>query len=245
METIQILGINFYNGSVDGVVNSLKTGGLLVVPAAPALINIKKDVSYYNSLINADIVIPDSGYMTLVWNLSHRKKINRISGLEFLRTFFEDTDAKKSAVILVNPTEKEAKSNNEYLNSIGFSLNETNSYLAPFYDKQDVKDKVLLELLEKQRPQYVLINIGGGTQEKLGSWLKKNLSYKPAIICTGAAIAFLTGQQATIPNWADKFYLGWLMRCIQNPKLYVPRYFGSFGLMGIMLRYGSRNPLSK
>ena len=242
-DTIKILGINFYNGSAGGVVDILKTGGLLVVPAAPALINIKEDKAYYASLINADVVIPDSGYMALIWNAAHLKKVNRISGLEFLRAFFDDKEMiTLNSMLLVNPSLDEADANLQFLNGIGFSLNNNDSYLAPFYNKQKVEDPALLQLIEERKPKYILVNIGGGTQEKLGAWLKKNLSYKPAIICTGAAIAFLTGRQANIPNWADKFYLGWLLRCIQNPKLYIPRYFGSFKLLFTILKYGSKKP---
>jgi UDP-N-acetyl-D-mannosaminuronic acid transferase (WecB/TagA/CpsF family) len=49
-----------------------------------------------------------------------------------------------------------------------------------------------------------------GVQERLGYALRKQLSYKPAILCLGAAIAFLSGGQANIPNWADRLMLGWL-----------------------------------
>ncbi|MBW1700409.1 MAG: WecB/TagA/CpsF family glycosyltransferase [Deltaproteobacteria bacterium] len=71
-----------------------------------------------------------------------------------------------------------------------------------------------MEILEKRKPKYVLINIGGGTQEKLGLFLKKNLSYKPGIICNGAAIAFLTEKQVSIPTFFDAFYMGWLLKCL-------------------------------
>jgi len=45
------------------------------------------------------------------------------------------------------------------------------------------------------------------------------------------AIAFLTGDQAKIPNFIDKLYLGWLFRIIFNPRLYFLRYFNSFKLL--------------
>ena len=58
----------------------------------------------------------------------------------------------------------------------------------------------------------MIINLGGGVQEKLGLYLKRNLNHETKIICTGAAIAFLTGLQANIPNIVDKIYMGWLWR---------------------------------
>lgn len=241
---IQILGISFINEPVQKVVDLLKDGGLLVVPAAPALVNIQTDQVYFEALKRADVVIADSGYMALLWNLFKKPRIIRISGLEFLRVFFTDSVVMASRkMLLVNPTPKEAKANIDYLNNNGFNIRPEQSYLAPMYDKNNVTDSTLLQLVEEQRPDYILINIGGGTQEKLGAWLQKNLSYKPAIICTGAAIAFLTGQQANIPHWADKLYLGWLMRCIANPKLYIPRYWNSFKLAGTLLRFGSNSPV--
>ena len=75
---IKILGIDFINGTVNEVISLVKKGGLVVIPAASALINIKKDSKYYNALLSADVVIPDSGYMTLLWYMLRRKKIKRI-----------------------------------------------------------------------------------------------------------------------------------------------------------------------
>ena len=60
----KILGINFFNDSVENLFNQLNVkGGLMTVPAAPALVNIMKDKLYYDSLLESDVVIADSGYM--------------------------------------------------------------------------------------------------------------------------------------------------------------------------------------
>ncbi len=68
-----------------------------------------------------------------------------------------------------------------------------------------VEDKELIEKLQAIRPKHVVITVGGGTQERLGLYLKRNLDYLPAIHCIGAAIAFLSGDQVHIPEWADRF----------------------------------------
>src|SRR6476469_5486112 len=109
--TVSILGIDFFNGQVQDVVDRVKRGGLLVVPAAPALSTIDTDPQYYRSLRNADIVIPDSGYMSMIWNATSRQKINRISGLEFLVAFLADNAVKTSSeIILIDPRKNEALS---------------------------------------------------------------------------------------------------------------------------------------
>ena len=57
------------------------------------------------------------------------------------------------------------------------------------------------------------------------------LELKISIICTGAAIAFETGQQARLPIWVDKLYLGWLARIIQSPQPFLIRFLKAFRLV--------------
>ena len=81
------------------------------------------------------------------------------------------------------------------------------------------------------KPDLLIINIAGGKQEILGLWLKNNISSPITIICTGAAISFFTGEQALIPNWMDRFYLGWFSRIMYNPKVFIPRYINAFKMI--------------
>ena len=57
-----------------------------------------------------------------------------------------------------------------------------------------------------------------------------------------AALAFMSSEQAPIPEWVDKYYLGWLMRCICDPKTFIPRYFSALKLIGILFKYRSKLP---
>ncbi|MGH9537025.1 MAG: WecB/TagA/CpsF family glycosyltransferase, partial [Terriglobales bacterium] len=107
-----------------------------------------------------------------------------------------------------------------------------------------IEDEALLQAVRERRPAHIVVGLGGGTQEKLGLYLKRNLKPVPAIHCIGAAIAFLSGDQVQIPMWADRFYFGWLFRCISEPRRYVPRYWSARKLIGLMLRYGQRLPVS-
>jgi N-acetylglucosaminyldiphosphoundecaprenol N-acetyl-beta-D-mannosaminyltransferase len=243
MKKVETLGISFFNGNVFEIIDLLrKSGGLLVVPSGPGLATIDKERDYYQSLLESDFAIADSGYMALIWNIFHRNKINRISGLEFLKVFLEDQDVKEmDSLFLINPSAKEAESNKQYLKARGFSVKDENSYQAPMYGDH-IADTTLLSRLEMVKPKFVIVNIGGGVQERLGAYLRRHLTFKPAIICTGAAIAFLTGNQATIPNWVDKLYLGWLFRCIQDPIRYIPRYLKAFKLIFLLVKYGEKSP---
>ena len=88
------------------------------------------------------------------------------------------------------------------------------------YDRNNIKDVKLKNFIKKLKPKYVVINLGGNVQEVLGYYLKRNLTNKLSIICSGAAIAFLNKTQAPINDFYDKIYLGWLIRIIYKPNIF-------------------------
>ncbi len=137
--------------------------------------------------------------------------------------------------------EVSAKRNLEWLGRQEITVPEDCVYTAPIYGAH-IDDKSLLERVERLQPQHIVITVGGGVQERLGLYLKRSLSYLPAIHCIGAAIAFLSGDQVYIPVWADRFYLGWLLRSASEPKRFVPRYWDARKLLKLMLRYRDRLP---
>jgi UDP-N-acetyl-D-mannosaminuronic acid transferase (WecB/TagA/CpsF family) len=90
-----------------------------------------------------------------------------------------------------------------------------------------------------------MIAIGSGPQEKLGYYLRENLSYRPAIHCIGAALGFITGDQAAIPGWADRLYLGWLWRLIAQPTVFIPRLSRALELPWLIWKYGENLPVAR
>ena len=239
----QILGVRFYVGDVHGAIGQMLKGGLLVVPAAPALKDLATNTEYREALLAADVAITDSAFMTIVWNLIERDNIRRVSGLEYLRELLllpDVTQPGNTFWVMASPVS--AKRNIDWLTQNNIHVPEENVYLAPMYRGQ-IEDLELLDALRRLRPKHIVITVGGGTQEKLGLYIKRNLDYSPAIHCIGAAVAFLSGDQVRIPGWADKLYLGWLLRCISSPKRFVPRYWSARKLFPLMLRYRSTLPV--
>jgi N-acetylglucosaminyldiphosphoundecaprenol N-acetyl-beta-D-mannosaminyltransferase len=241
----QILGLQFFTGTVQEAIDRMRRGGLLVVPAAPALLEIQTKAGYRNALVGADMVLPDSAFMVMIWNrLKGKQKIHRISGLEYLRALLAQADARAYGNTLwIMAGERSAKLNLEWLLEQGIRVRKECTYNAPrYYGQNEISDPELLALIEEQRPQHVIVTLGGGNQERLGLYLRRNLSYTPAIHCIGAAIAFLSGDQVRIPEWADKYYLGWLFRSLSEPARYAPRYWSARKLLRLMLRYRSELP---
>ena len=239
-----ILGIKFFLGTATQAVERMRDGGLLVVPAAPALKDLGTNAEYREALLHADMAITDSAYMVMVWNLLQHDSIRRLSGLEYLRELLRMPEVcEPGNVMWIMASPLSAEHNLSWLAEQGIEVPEECVYMAPMYAQEGIVDETLLAEIERIRPRHVILTLGGGTQERVGLYLKRNLSYRPAIHCIGAAIAFLSGDQVRIPVWADRSSLGWLYRCISEPRRYVPRYWSARKLLYLLVRYRERLPV--
>jgi N-acetylglucosaminyldiphosphoundecaprenol N-acetyl-beta-D-mannosaminyltransferase len=239
----QILGIQFFNGNVDEVVRLMvQHGGLLVAPSGTCFARLREDELYRRAVLGADLAIADSGLMVVLWRLIQRENVERISGLKYLKHLLsklkgEGTDK----VFWVLPSEQARQKLFSWSHREPFVLEQENCYVAPRY-RFEVGDPSLVALIEDRRPAQVIIAIGSGAQEKLGYYLRENLSYRPAIHCVGAAVGFVTGDQIAIPDWADRVFLGWLLRLMTQPHRFVPRLIRGFELPWLIARYGKALP---
>ena len=197
--------------------------GLFVFPSGPALANINVFTQYYNSIKKADFVFFDSGFFVLLLKIFKNINVYKFSGYKFLNLFFSYLKKnKKKRIFCIDPNLTFSRSNRRYIKKLG--IKEIYNYIAPDYDVDTLSDKKLLKLIIKFNPDYIIINIGGGTQEVLGFYIRKKLRKKKTIFCTGAAISFFTKDQAPISDLIDKYYLGWLLRLLFNPMIFIKRY---------------------
>ena len=242
MTTETILGVRFFNGTVEEAVDAMSAnGGLLVVPAAPALVKICHDEEYRRAVTSADMAIADSGAMVLLWKIFTGRRVERISGLKFLKRLVGRLASHSNERVLwIVPSKSAHEKTIAWLRSVNLTAT-ADFYIAPRYGGQ-VRDDALVGKIDSHPPTHVVVGIGGGVQEKLGFFLKENLRARPAIHCIGAALAFLTGDQPPIPMWADRFYLGWLLRSIRQPRVFVPRYLSAFKLANMLARHRDQLP---
>jgi UDP-N-acetyl-D-mannosaminuronic acid transferase (WecB/TagA/CpsF family) len=239
----RILGVRFYVGSPEKAAQIGLGGGLVVVPAAPALVDLTHDRAYREALTNADLAITDSGLMVLVWQFMKSERITRLSGLEYLRIILKAPALRApGSVLWVLPTPASRDRTINWLREQGFPTRPEDCYVAPLYAPDKVADPTLLELINTRRPAHIVVGLGGGVQEKLGYYLRQHAAYRPAIHCIGAAIGFLTGDQVPIPVWADYLILGWLFRCWSEPRKFGPRYWKARRLVPLMFKYRERLP---
>lgn len=244
VQTRRILGIDFYNDSLERALDIARNeGGLFLAPSGPGLSELGNNPLYDVALQNADINLIDSGYLALLWKKQAGESLQRHSGLKFIKALIDTPAFKQNERQLwVVPDQEHQAATARYLRSQDIELKEEHYYQAPYYRDFPIEDPQLLATIRERRPDYVILTIAGGKQEVLGHWLRDKLDYEPSIICIGAAIAFLSGKQATIPTWADRIYIGWALRILTNPKEFLPRYWNARKLRTLVNQWGELPP---
>ena len=213
----------------------IKKNGLFLFPSAPGISSIYEQKKYYNSLKKANFVFLDSSFFVILLKIYKKITVTRFSGFKFLQIFFKFLKKNKNTkVFLIDPSANKSINNLVLINKLGIKKNKIKSFISPYYNPNKIKDLNLIKQINRFKPKVILINIGGGTQEVLGSYLKKNININCKIICTGAAISFFTKDQAPINDFIDYFYLGWLVRLIFNPFSFSKRLIYALKLINIV-----------
>ena len=237
MRKFKFADINFYEIDFKELRNFFLKKNLFVFPAAPALATIDIDKNYHKSLVGSDIAFLDSSFFVILIFIRTGRWFKKFSGLNFINHLLDYLIASKKPSLFIEPSESQAKKNKKYLNHIGLETN-FSQYIAPIYSKKtNIVDNELLRLIHKIKPKFIIINLGGLTQENLGLFLKCKINYNVNIFCLGAAIGFRSGNQAPAPVFLDDFFLSWFVRCLFNPTLYIPRYFKAFRLLKTFFKY--------
>jgi UDP-N-acetyl-D-mannosaminuronic acid transferase (WecB/TagA/CpsF family) len=241
--THQILGLKFFGGtSREAVEQITRTGGLLVAPAAPSMVNLCRDEEYRRALLASDVAIADSGFMVLLWKFFTSQRVPRISGLEYVKRLLEHESVRQAgATMWVAPTAAAREKTTAFLGASGVPVTDADVYIAPRYGRP-VEDETLLGIVRQRRPRHVVIAVGGGVQDKLGLYLMQRLDYRPAIHCIGAALGFLTGDQVRIPGWVDRYYFGWFLRSLAQPGVIIPRFWSARKLPWLIWHYRDQLP---
>jgi UDP-N-acetyl-D-mannosaminuronic acid transferase (WecB/TagA/CpsF family) len=242
--TRHFLGVRFWNGEPARLlVEADAAGGLFTCPSAPSLAEMRADGFLREAYQASDWAVVDGGYVALVLRLLFHRPIARISGLQLLQRLFgldypQALPFRERRILWVVPNQEERARISAFLESSGMDPGRQFYYQAPFYQTDaSYEDAELVKMNRETAADWVILCIGGGRQEKLGLRLREALQSAghqpgarplgPVILCTGGAIAFLTGGQANIPWWADRLYLGWFLRIVQNPKVFLKRYWSA------------------
>jgi UDP-N-acetyl-D-mannosaminuronic acid transferase (WecB/TagA/CpsF family) len=237
-----VLGVPFFNGSVaDAVTESIRLRGLTVIPASPALLKLKFDDAYRRALQQAELALADSVLLTRLWRLVSGRRLRSISGVAFLRSLLESSAYRNDNITFWVVGSNAARDKAIIWLRTRGSVADDDGFHVTGTDGAGSDNHSILLKVEERRPRHVVIALGTG-EEALGLYLREYLLYRPSIYCVGAALGFLTGADHSIPQWAESYRLGWVVRFIAQPRLILPRLGIAAALFGMVLRYRAKLP---
>src|SRR5438477_1676902 len=131
----QILGIRFFDGDVEEAIEvMLERGGFLVAPSGTCFARLREDDPYRRAMLAADLMIADSGFMVLMWQLLRGKTIQRVSGLKYLKRLLAKLKGEGTAEIFwVLPTERAQQKLLDWSHREAFTVKIDKCYVAPHY----------------------------------------------------------------------------------------------------------------
>src|SRR3981081_4208069 len=82
----KILGVSFFNGTAAEAVDEMnQAGGLLLSAASPALPQPRYDEDYRRAFQQANLAMPDSSLLVLLWKMATGRALRKPSGLSYLK----------------------------------------------------------------------------------------------------------------------------------------------------------------
>lgn len=239
----RVLGISFFTGTVaEAVERHTREGGYVVIPAAPALVKLNYDEEYRRAMQSADLALADSGLLVLLAKLAMRRRLKKISGIGYFKHLVQHGGIREGeSAFWIFPSDAAKQKAIGWLVPQGVRIEEKNCFIASATPSSS-QDYAILVRIEEDKPRHVVIAMAGGGQEKLALYLRDFLLYQPSIHCIGAALGFLSGDERTIPEWAEQSHLGWLVRLFAQPRMFFPRVAIALAVVRMVLKYRSELP---
>ena len=197
---------------------------ILVTPNAGHLksINTVKEISEIYS--SADLSLIDGWPIAVAAKNASGKKVQRVTGSDLLPRLFSELNKDVRIGIIGGSNEVKIRQVLEarYPN-LNIQIIDTSQWSNSIYDVRRLR-----ELVQHNALSIVLLCLGHPKQELLAKELK-NYDWAGSrpdwIMCMGATIDFLTGDQKRAPKIFQVIGLEWFFRLITNPEKFSSRYF--------------------
>jgi len=196
---------------------------ILVTPNAGHLVNISTNTELSNIYSTADLSLIDGWPIAVAAKSASGKKVQRVTGSDLLPRLFGELNKDIRIGIIGGSNETKIREALEakYPN-INIQIIDTSQWSNSIYDIRRLR-----ELVQHNALSIVLLCLGHPKQELLAKELK-NYDWAGSrpdwIMCVGATIDFLTGEQKRAPKIFQVIGLEWFFRLLTNPKKFLSRY---------------------
>jgi exopolysaccharide biosynthesis WecB/TagA/CpsF family protein len=199
---------------------------ILVTPNAGHLTNIFDNPELSEIYSTAELSLIDGWPIALAAKNASKLKITRVTGSDLLPELFSQlTKDVRVGIVGGNDESLIRQSLETRFPNLNIQIIDTSQWTNSVYDIRRLR-----ELVQYNALSIVLLCLGHPKQELLAKELK-NYDWAGSrpdwIMCVGATIDFLTGEQKRAPRFIQKFGLEWFFRLVTNPKKFTHRYLNA------------------
>ncbi len=193
-----------------------------------------KDYEIKEILSQAALVYPDGMIMSILAKLHCGKKIERVTGPDFMLNACEYGQRKKWRHFFYGGDGGVAEVLAQKLQSKYPDLIIAGTYCPPFRTLDDEEEIQVKEMIESSKANLLWIGLGGPKQEK---WMSKHLNKidVPVMLGVGAAFDFHSGRRPWAPKLIRELGLEWLFRTISGGREKLVRNIRCVSTAGMLL----------
>ena len=199
---------------------------IIVTPNAGHLTNIFDSPEISEIYFTAELSLIDGWPIAVAARNASKLKITRVTGSNLLPKLFSKlTKDVRVGIIGGNNESLIRQSLETRFPELNIQIIDTSQWTNSVYDIRRLR-----ELVQYNALSLVLLCLGHPKQELLAKELK-NYDWAGSrpdwIMCVGATIDFLIGDQKRAPRLFQKIGLEWVFRLITNPKKFTQRYLNA------------------
>jgi N-acetylglucosaminyldiphosphoundecaprenol N-acetyl-beta-D-mannosaminyltransferase len=196
---------------------------IMVTPNAGHLTNILDNPELSEIYSTAELSLIDGWPIAVATKNASKLKITRVTGSDLLPELFSQlTKDVRVGIIGGNDESLIRQSLESRFPDLNIQIIDTSQWTNSVYDIRRLR-----ELVQYNALSIVLLCLGHPKQELLAKELK-NYDWAGSrpdwIMCVGATIDFLIGEQKRAPKAFQKIGLEWFYRLVTNPKKFTQRY---------------------
>jgi exopolysaccharide biosynthesis WecB/TagA/CpsF family protein len=199
---------------------------IMVTPNAGHLPNIFNNPELSKIYSTAELSLIDGWPIAVAAKNASKLKITRVTGSDLLPELFSQLTKDVRIGVIGGYNESLIRQSLESrFPDLNIQIIDTGQWTNSVYDIRRLR-----ELVQYNALSIVLLCLGHPKQELLAKELK-NYDWAGSrpdwIMCVGATIDFLTGEQKRAPRFFQKIGLEWLFRLITNPNKFMHRYLNA------------------
>lgn len=198
---------------------------VVVTPNVDHTVLLEENEGLQDAYRNASLILADGHPIVWASKLLGKALPERVPGSELVPRLFDSFDADgELKVFLLGAAEGVGAIAAENMAKQWPRVKVVGVYSPPMgFEKKDEESETILEKVAQAQPDLIVLGLGAPKQEIWANNYRERLDSK-AILCVGATIDFLAGEQQRAPEWIQNIGMEWFHRMCTNPKRLVKRY---------------------